>query len=109
MHSYSHKSADEYKGKKVLVVGACTAGGSRWSRPLNGMLMGLQRTTSPRSASGRASVRTSTCQATIGANIVRIDVTMYQRSPTYVITVKTVKEAFMKGAYTCTIPHDLRC
>ena len=28
--------------------------------------------------------------------MVRIDVTMYQRSPTYVITVKTVKEAFMK-------------
>ncbi|KAI5892249.1 FAD/NAD(P)-binding domain-containing protein [Schizophyllum commune H4-8] len=65
LHSYSHKSADEYKGKKVLVVGACTAAHD------------------------------------IAAECVRkgVDVTMYQRSPTYVITVKTVKEAFMKGLY----------
>ena len=34
---------------------------------------------------------------------------MYQRSPTYVITVKTVKEAFMKGAYASKILHELRC
>lgn len=65
LHSYKHRTAEDYKGKKVLVIGACTAAHD------------------------------------ISAECVRkgLDVTMYQRSPTYVLTVKTVKEAFMAGLY----------
>lgn len=109
LHSSQYAKASDYVGKKVVVVGACTSGECIHmndnemataidesiyvrSRHLRGFLRTWNR-------SGRISHPQSYCsQVALTAIFSRSDVTMFQRGPTYVMSMKNAM-IIMEGAY----------
>lgn len=95
LHSSQHKSARDHIGKKVVVVGACTSGRFTWRMLRNGRADGTyllplgHDLCADYHKHGVGTVFSSTRWVCLFAlRLVSSDITMYQRSPTYIMSAK---------------------